>query len=109
MEADASQPQKRPALGPGHLELGSLVQCNPDVAFEVILEILHAPHGDTVTAILAAGPLENLIGYWGPTFIDRIEIEAMKNPAFRHLLGGVWYNGTPEVWQRIEAVRSEPW
>ena len=65
---------------------------------------------DKVLGVLAAGPLEELIAYAGNDFIDRIETEARRSPAFRHVLGGVWQNSTPDdIWRRVEAVRIVSW
>ena len=75
-------------------------------AWSTILEVLGRKPPDDVLGILAAGPLEDLIESWGPMFIDRIEVEARDNPNFHQLLRGVWPSSTPEVWQRIEAVRG---
>jgi hypothetical protein len=74
-----------------------------------ILEVLAREPSSTVIQNLAAGPLEDLLEYWGPVFIDRVEVEARRNPSFRHLLGGVWQCSTPEVWQRIQKVRGAAW
>lgn len=59
--------------------------------------------------ILAAGPLEDLIHAWGPAFIDRIEVQAHRDLAFRHLLGGVWRSSSEEIWKRIEVARVRAW
>ena len=77
--------------------------------FEAILEVLRRNPGDKVLAVLAAGPLEDLINHHGPQYIDRIEAESKTNPQFRRLLGGVWEGSTPEIWARVERVRGEPW
>ena len=74
-----------------------------------ILAILAKRPPDDVIAILAAGPLEDLIECAGPQYIDRIEVEARRNPAFRRLLGGVWKSSTAEVWARVEAARGDVW
>ena len=74
-----------------------------------ILEILSRKPSDTVIAVLAAGPLEDLIDSSGPDFIERIEVQARRDPAFRHLLGGVWRSSTPSIWARIEAARGGTW
>lgn len=74
-----------------------------------ILAILTREGSDALFGILAAGPLEDLIHGAGPQFIDRIENEARRNPAFRGLLGGVWQSSTPEVWARVERARGEVW
>jgi len=74
-----------------------------------ILAILAKQPPDAAIAMLAAGPLEDLIEYAGPQYIDRIEVEARRNPAFRTLLGGVWKSSTAEVWARIETARGDVW
>ena len=81
-----------------------------DELFEFILAVLEKDPPDTVIAVLAAGPLEELISCSGRDYIDRIELEAARNPKFRHLLGGVWKASTVDsVWNRIEAVRDSRW
>jgi hypothetical protein len=82
---------------------------SPDDCWAAILEIVARDPSDESVAILAAGPLEDLINHHGPEFIDRIELESRRNPAFRHLLGGVWRASTPEVWARIEKARGKLW
>jgi hypothetical protein len=77
--------------------------------WSAILAVLAKNPPDSVIGILAAGPLEDLIHQAGPQYIDRIELEARRNPAFRHLLGGVWQSSTPDVWARIESTRGGSW
>ena len=77
----------------------------PDNAWSIILAVLALQPGAEVTGVLAAGPLEDLIHYHGIEYIERIEAEARQNPAFRHLLGGVWQSGPKDVWERIEVAR----
>jgi len=75
-----------------------------------ILEILSRNPPKEVIEVLAAGPLEDLIAHHGSDFIERIEIEARRNPAFRQLLGGVWQNRTPpEIWARVQKVQGKVW
>jgi len=82
---------------------------SPEDCWLAILEILSRNPPQEVIQVLAAGALEDLINHHGPEFIERIELEARRNSAFRHLLGGVWRNSTPEVWARVEQVRGESW
>jgi len=74
-----------------------------------ILEVLSRKPPDSVLGVLAAGPLEDLIDYYGPEFIERIETEARRNASFRHLLGGVWESSTPDVWARVQKAQGEIW
>jgi hypothetical protein len=82
----------------------------PEVAWHAILEILKHELTKEQISLLAAGPLEDLLCIHGPRFIDRVEEEARQNERFNHLLGGVWQNSmTPEVWERVQQVRSTVW
>lgn len=82
---------------------------DPELCWKAILEILRRKPGNKVLGVLAAGPLEDLIGYHGPGFIDRIETEARTNPDFRYLLGGVWESSSADVWKRVVRARGEVW
>jgi hypothetical protein len=82
---------------------------DPELCWRAILEILQRKPRDKVLGVLAAGPLEDLIEYHGPDFIEKIEREAIANPALKHLLGGVWQSSTPGIWARIEAIRGSTW
>jgi hypothetical protein len=86
------------------------VSDSPEVAWVAVLQILGRDLTDDQTALLAAGPLEELIVMHGPQFIERIETEARHNPKFNYLLGGVWKSSSlPEIWSRIEKARKEVW
>jgi len=77
----------------------------PEKAWETILEIQRRPEAEPHLEVLAAGPLEDLLSYNGPAFIDRVEAEAKRSPDFAFLLGGVWQCGmSNEVWARVQAV-----
>lgn len=83
---------------------------DPELCWELILQTLHTPHSDSVTEILAAGPLEELLAHFGPQFIERVEAKTREDAEFKDLLGGVWRNSmSDEIWARIEACRGEPW
>jgi hypothetical protein len=81
-----------------------------DRLWQFILEIYKRDLSDNIIAVLAAGPLEDLLAKRGVDFIDRIEELARKDPKFNYLLGGVWRNTmTDEVWQRVQAIRNHVW
>lgn len=99
-------------MDPAH-SMYEIPQEKPELCYAVILEALKLLPPDTSNHAyqqLAAGPLEDLIAYHGSALIDRIELEARRNPNFNLLLGGVWQNdATPEVWKRVEAARLKVW
>jgi hypothetical protein len=78
----------------------------PEICWQAILHILRKQPSKQVKAMLAAGPLEDLIENFGPQFIDRIEAEARTNPEFRQLLSGVWESGHAEIWVRVLKARN---
>ena len=91
-------------------ELDRLCSIDPDAALATILQILATDQSDVVSENLAAGPLEDLLVRHGKEFIDRIELEATKNPAFKLLLGGVWENAMdPTVWARVQRAAGQKW
>ena len=77
--------------------------------WQFILEVVSRHPPEAVIGMLAAGPLEDLIAYAGEGFIDRIETESRRNPAFRYVLNGVWRLGddtTDHIWARVERARG---
>ena len=89
------------------MTLDRLAYEQPELAWELILEIHALDQSSKVMGMLAAGPLEDVIEYHGPNFIDRIELFARHSPQFRLLLGGVWECSTPEIWARVEVARGK--
>ena len=62
-------------------------------------------------AMIGAGPMEELLGKHGPDFIDAVELEARRWPAFRQMLTNVWPSKINEpVWQRVLVAsgRAQP-
>jgi hypothetical protein len=97
----------------GNAVLNSLVREDPEVAWNVILEILRSvePARDNpVFAALASGPLQDLLSNHGSLVIERVETLARRDPAFNLLLGGVWQGGmSTEIWGRVEKCRLNKW
>jgi hypothetical protein len=75
--------------------------------FRAILRALAMNPPEDILAILAAGPLEDLVHYCGEEIIQEIEREASDNSALRHLLCGIYESSTPDVWARIKACRKK--
>lgn len=84
-----------------------LTDSHPDLglaATDAALAVCETP--DDV-AVVAAGPLEDLIAQHGAALIDRIEARAAASPRFAYALTGVWPQGQDGTlfWARIEAAR----
>ena len=82
----------------------------PEALWEFIIRTFEKEMSDKTFAMIAAGPLEDLLAYFGEQYIDSIEELARKNPRFNYLLGGVWKNSsTNDVWLRLEKARLNVW
>jgi len=78
---------------------------DPETLWRLILAIHARDRSPLIQQVLSAGPVEDLLAKHGATFIERVETQALEDPAFAKLLGGVWKNSmTDEVWQRLQAV-----
>jgi len=63
---------------------------------------------ENVISNLAAGPLEDLLGYYGERYINEVEELARKDPKFKELQGGVWQHLMPStIWEREYAKPEE--
>ena len=80
---------------------------DPEAVWQAVVRIMQRELTEEQISLLAAGPVEDLLAHYGAQFIDRIEAEAQRSPAFADVLGGVWRRDIPlEIWQRVEAARG---
>ncbi len=83
---------------------------NHEELWQFVIRRFEREMSDKAFGSLAAGPLEDLLGFFGELYIDRIEELARKNPRFNYLLGGVWQHlSSDDVWARVEKVRLNEW
>jgi hypothetical protein len=89
----------------GFDEFDWLVRKHPEHAWECILAAVADSRVKPFLGLLAAGPVEDLLGTHGEAFIELVEQEARRNPLFAWTLGGVWQcQMTDEVWGRVQGV-----
>ena len=82
-----------------------MVYEEPEELWRFILDLHRKDHSPAIQEVLSAGPLQALLVEHGQAFIDRIQREAIADPSFAELLGGVW--GTwmsDDVWARVQSV-----
>ena len=80
---------------------------DPEAAWQAILRVLQHELSGKQIALLAAGPIEGLLVWHGEQFIDRVEAEARRNPAFADVLGGVSRQNMPDhILKRLEKARN---
>jgi hypothetical protein len=81
----------------------SLLEAFPELAWQLIAEMIERAPSDASLGFLAASPLEDLLSEHGPAFIACVEQRAAESPKFRRALGKVWRLGmTDDVWQRVQ-------
>src|SRR5689334_8538491 len=66
-------------------QLNEICRKEPELCWELILEILRTPHPESVAGMVAAGPLEDLLAIHGARFIDRVEEQAASDPYFKEV------------------------
>ena len=82
---------------------------HPEHAWDAILAVFAEPKAKPYLGHLAAGPIEDLLSYHGPLFIDRVETFASNDSEFAQMLCGVWqFTMTEDIWARLKAARQEP-
>lgn len=92
------------ASEPGHL---AFLHGHAEAMWQFILKVVAKRPSEWTLCMLAAGPIEDLIGECGDAFIDRIEVEARRDPVFRRALHGVWKTTSrQDVWNRIVEARG---
>jgi len=83
----------------------SLLENLPEVAWNLIVEMIDRCPSDRSLGFVAASPLEDLLSKDGPAFIARVEQRARDSISFRRALGMLRRLGmTADVWQRVRAA-----
>jgi hypothetical protein len=88
-----------------------MVKRDPDAAWPFVLDLVSRAEDDRMLALIAAGPLEELIIAHGDRLIERIEAVAPGDLKFRPALRGVWGQNdmSRNVLQRLgDLLRDEP-
>ena len=77
----------------------------PSLQWKFILKAVNYAESDDELSVIAAGPLEHLLGRHGLDFIDQVEELAEVNSKFSRLLCSVWkYTIKEEVWTRLQLI-----
>lgn len=84
-----------------------LTQDHPELGLAATVETIRICDTPEDVAVIAAGPLEDLIATHGAVLIDEIEDRAVRDPRFAYALTGVWPQGRDGtlLWARVEAAR----
>ena len=86
-------------------QLYDLVRNQPEAAWPIIQELWTVDQTDRMLAIIAAGPVEDILCWHGPDFIVRIEQLAKQHDVVRRMLGAVGRRDMAEdVWRRLKGV-----
>lgn len=86
---------------------------DPALCLASIVEVLRriqARGRDELMAVLAAGPLEDLLTKSGDEVVDQVASLARRDESFRVLLNGVWCTGMkPHILEKLARYRTQPW
>jgi hypothetical protein len=108
--SDVEPLEKRPGWWAVEQVMDWALDGSTDKVWEFIVATYKRGISEKVFAMLAAGPLEDLLAMHGAEYIDRIEVLAWQDPEFNRLIGGVWQNiMSDDIWARVQDVRNEVW
>lgn len=86
----------------------SILENVPELAWELIIELIDRAPSDNSLSFFAAGPLEDLLSADGPDFIERVERRAQTNATFRRAVGMLRRLAmSDEVWARVRAIAEQ--
>lgn len=66
-----------------------LAREEPELVWDLILQILDQDPDDFVLVMVIAGPFQDLVDMHSEAFADRIEAQARRSAKFREMLGGL--------------------
>lgn len=92
-------------------EILEMADRNPERLWPLLIELVERSPSDEVLHFVAAGPLEDLVGWHGERFIDRLEKRAIHSERFHFALRGIWgWERFPKsVRDRLLAVLKPNW
>ena len=67
-----------------------LMNKDPEGAWQLILELIPKAENEGILALIAAGPLEDLLNRYPDNFKERVDEMARKDALFRKCLAMVW-------------------
>lgn len=110
--SDTETPAIGPGVGASRLDW-ELPREDPELCLESIIRILARIDGtrpNRLLAVLAAGPLEDLLAENGSVVVEKVEALARSSLEFRFLLNGVWDSTIkPAVLSRLAKYRDQRW
>jgi hypothetical protein len=86
----------------------NILEGAPELAWELIVDMIDRAPSDNSLGFVAASPLEDLLSKDGQTFIQRVEQQARQHEKFRRALGMLRRLGmTADVWNRVTNAARE--
>jgi hypothetical protein len=79
-----------PVYGRASQLLDQFIERKPEVAWDLVLTLVHTAPDDNALACVGAGPLEDLLCQHGATLIERVEAVARNDAHFVRCLAQVW-------------------
>jgi uncharacterized protein DUF6869 len=90
-------------------DLLELTHDDPERAWSITVRIIDAASDDLFLAVVAAGPLEDLLTCHGSLLIERAEAAAVTDAKLLNCFAAMYLSGmTPAVRDRIRALLQAP-
>ncbi|HXA44414.1 MAG TPA: hypothetical protein VNZ25_02815 [Candidatus Angelobacter sp.] len=80
----------------------------PDRGLAIIFGVMQLTDEKDLLSRLAAGPLEDFLGWHGEAYLPVFHTLALKHQRLREVLDGVWQGSMPKrVWHQIEILKQQ--
>lgn len=97
----------KPEWGRASYHMFHITKAAPEIAWEIVTELIDRAPSDDALGYFAAGPLEDLLSDHGPALIERVEQRAHENPKFLRAVLSLWRLGTTDdVWARVQRLKG---
>lgn len=90
-----------------HGEVLRLSGEDPDICWDVLLELVRLADSKRTLCYIAAGPLERLLKEYGTRFIHASREQALNNPKFLYALCNVWLKKEDEAYTPMLSIFEE--
>jgi hypothetical protein len=88
--------------------LYAILHAEPDRGLSVIFAAMQLTDDEQILGGLAAGPLEDFLGWHGEAYLATIHTLALEHRRLREVLDGVWQGAMPKrVWHKIEILKQK--
>jgi hypothetical protein len=104
---DSVEPEESDESSAGGVVTMMNFTADPEQQWQFIQTAMAQAATDDELGAIAAGPVEHLLGWHGPAYIEQIERWAAIDTKAARMVTGVWkYMMSDDLWMRVRAIQA---